>query len=65
MEKKKYRVVWVSVERHYKQEFDTLEEAEARFERVSTSPRLRIVRLFDVTDRLNPHPIKTKFGNRQ
>lgn len=65
MEKKRYRVVWVSVERHYKMEFDTLEEAEARFEKVCKSPRMRLVRLFDVTDRLNPHPIKTKFGTRQ
>ena len=65
MEEKKYRVVWVSIERHFKKEFDTLEEAEEQFERVCKSPRLRLVRLFDVTDRLKPHPIKTQFGTRQ
>lgn len=62
MGKKRYRVVWVSVERHYKMEFDTLEEAEARFAKVCKSPRMRLVRLFDVTDRLKPHPIKTSSG---
>jgi hypothetical protein len=46
-------------------EFDTLEEAEARFAKVCKSPRMRLVRLFDVTDRLKPHPIKTQFGTRQ
>ncbi len=62
MDEKRYRVVWVSIERHFKKEFDSLEAAEKQFERVCKSPRLRIVRLFDVTDRLNPHPIKSKFG---
>ena len=63
MEKKRYRVVWVSIERHFKREFDTLEAAEEQFERVCKSPRMRLVRLFDITDRLNPHPIRTRFGN--
>ena len=60
-----YRVVWVSIERHYKKEYDTLEEAEERFNRVCKSPRMRIVRLFDVTARLNPNPLRTQFGTRQ
>ena len=64
MEKKMYRVVWVSVERHYKKEYDTLEAAEERFKRVCASPRMRIVRLFDITDRLKPIPLRTQFGKR-
>ena len=63
MEKKRYRVVWVSIERHFKREFDSLEAAEEQFKRVCKSPRMRLVRLFDITDRLKPHPIRTQFGS--
>lgn len=63
MDKKMYRVVWVSIERHFKKEFDSLEAAEEQFKRVCKSPRMRIVRLFDITDRLKPHPLRTQFGN--
>jgi hypothetical protein len=63
MEKKRYRVVWVSIERHFKKEYDTLEAAEEQFKRVCKSPRMRLVRLFDITDRLKPHPIRTQFGS--
>jgi len=65
MDKKKYRVVWVSVERHYKKEYDTLKAAEERFRKVCKFPRMRIVRLFDITDRLNPVPVRTEFGPRR
>ncbi len=64
MEQKRYRVVWVSIERHFKKEFDSLEAAEEQFKRVCKSPRMRLVRLFDITDRLKPHPIRTQFGNK-
>ena len=63
MEKKRYRVVWVSIERHFKREFDSLEAAEEQFKRVCKSPRMRLVRLFDITDRLKPHPIRIQFGS--
>jgi len=65
MDKMKYRVVWVSVERHYKKEYDSLDAAEERFRKVCKSPRMRIVRLFDITDRLKPVPLRTEFGARR
>lgn len=60
--KTRYRIVWLSGERHYKEEFGSLKEAEAKFGRVGQSKRLRIAILTDVSNRLNPVLLKRATG---
>lgn len=62
MERKRYTVKWVSVERHYKKQFDTLQEAEAQFHRCLASDRVRCVHLIDKVDPLDPVIIKTQLN---
>ena len=57
---KRYTVSWESVERHFKMHFATLPEAEARFRKVLKSRRLRIARLIDNSDLLNPITLRTE-----
>ncbi len=58
--RKRYTVIWESVERRYKKQFDTLPEAEARFRKVLESDRLRFARLIDNADLLNPVTLRTE-----
>ena len=62
MERKRYTVSWVSVERHYKKQFDTLQEAEAQFDRCLESNRIRVVHLIDNADPPAPVIIKTQLN---
>ena len=61
MEKRKrYTVSWVSIERHFKKQFDTLPEAEGHFRHVLESDRLRLAKLIDNADILNPVTLRTE-----
>ena len=61
MEKRKrYTVSWTSVKRHYKAQYDLLEDAEAKFQKVLGSDRLRFAKLTDNADLLNPVTLRTK-----
>lgn len=62
MERKRYTVSWVSVERHYKKQFDTLQEAEAQYNRCLESDRVRVVHLIDNADPLAPVILKTQLS---
>ena len=58
--RKRYTIYWVSIERHFKKQFDTLPEAEKHFQHVLESPRLRLVKLIDNADSLNPVTLRTE-----
>ncbi len=60
--RKRYTVIWESVERCYKKQFDTLPEAEAQFDRCLKSNRVRVVHLIDKADPLAPVIIKTQLN---
>ena len=58
--RKRYTVSWESVERHFKKHFATLPEAEAQFRKVLESNRLRLAKLIDNADLLNPVTLRTE-----
>lgn len=61
MEKRKrYTVSWTSVERHYKAKYDSLPEAEAKYQKVLESDRVRFAKLTDNADILNPVTLRTE-----
>ena len=59
MGRKRYTVSWVSVDRHYKKQYDTLDEADERYKKVLESDRVRFVKITDNSDLLKPVTIKS------
>lgn len=57
--KKRYTVSWTTGKRHYKAQYDLLEDAEAKFQKVLGSDRLRLAKLIDNADILHPVTLQT------